>query len=172
MRPSLPGPGFPPGRHSLYATDKHMTDTTWHIPDPQAQPEFYADVPLKRLLAWLIDTVLVIVICLLIVPFTAFTGLLFFPVLMLMVGFAYRVVTLANGSATWGMRLMAIEFRTLSGEKFDLSMAFGHTMIFSIGCAFLPVQLLSVILILTSVRAQGLSDHILGTVALNRRARA
>ena len=133
-----------------------MTDTTWHIPDPQAQPEFYADVPLKRLLAWLIDTVLVIVICLLIVPFTAFTGLLFFPVLMLMVGFAYRVVTLANGSATWGMRLMAIEFRTLSGEKFDLSMAFGHTMIFSIGCAFLPVQLLSVILILTSVRAQGL----------------
>lgn len=149
-----------------------MSDTTWHIPDPDTQPQFYADIPLKRLLAWGVDTVLVIVICLLIVPFTAFTGLFFFPLLFLTVGFIYRVLTISQGSATWGMRLFAIEFRTLSGERFDGSMAFMHTAIFSMCWAFMPVQILSVFMIASSRRAQGIPDQILGTVALNRRARA
>ncbi len=149
-----------------------MTDTTWHIPDPETQPEFYADVPLKRLLAWGVDTVLVIVICLIIVPFTAFTGLFFFPLMMLVVGFAYRVLSISQGSATWGMRLFAIEFRTLRGERFDGTMAFMHTLIFSLCCAALPVQLLSAVLIASTARSQGLPDFFLGTVALNRRARA
>lgn len=147
-----------------------MTEYSWHIPDPDTQPEFYSDVPTKRLIAWLIDTVVIIVICLLIVPFTAFTGLLFFPVMMLVVGFAYRVVTIAQGSATWGMRLAAIEFRTRDGQMFDLQMAFLHTLGFSISCAFVVLQILSIILMLTTARAQGLTDHILGTVAINRRA--
>jgi len=147
-----------------------MSDYTWHIPDPATQPEFYADVATKRLIAWVIDTVLVALICLLIVPFTAFTGLFFFPLLMLTVGFAYRVVTLARGSATWGMRLVAIEFRTLSGQRFDLPFAFLHTLGFTLSCIFVVVQVASVVFMLTTPRAQGVSDHILGTVALNRRA--
>ena len=52
-----------------------------------------------------------IVISLLIVPFTAFVALFFFFALMAVVSFVYRVITLATGSATWGMRLMAIELR-------------------------------------------------------------
>jgi len=147
-----------------------MTDRSWHIPDPDLQPEFYADVPLKRLLAWLVDTVLVIVACLAILPFTAFTGLFFFPLLMLVVGFAYRVISIAQGSATWGMRLMAIEFRTLSGTRFDGALAFGHTALFTLAWAFTPVQVLSMILIAISERAQGLPDRMLGTVVINRRA--
>mgnify|MGYP000128898616 FL=1 len=146
-----------------------MTDS-WHIPNPDTQPDFYRDVPVKRLLAWVADTILVILICLLILPFTAFTGLFFFPFLLLMVGFAYRVVTIANGSATWGMRLMAIEFRTLDGHRFDLSMAFLHTLGFTISCAIPIVQLASAVLMMTGPRAQGLSDLVLGTVAVNRRA--
>ncbi|MEQ9675153.1 MAG: RDD family protein, partial [Roseovarius indicus] len=54
-----------------------MTDYAWHIPDPVTQPEFYADVPVKRLIAWVVDTIIVAVICLLILPFTAFTGIFF-----------------------------------------------------------------------------------------------
>ena len=149
-----------------------MSDTTWHIPDPQAQPDFYADVPTKRLIAWVVDTVVVIGICLLILPFTAFTGLFFLPLLFLTVSFVYRVVTIARGSATWGMRLTAIEFRTLRGERFDLSMAFMHTLGYSVSWAFGLLQIASVVLMLTSLRGQGLSDHILGTVALNRSARS
>lgn len=147
-----------------------MSDYSWHIPDPVTQAEFYADVPAKRLIAWVADTILVAVICLLILPFTTFTGIFFFPVLMLVVGFAYRVVTLARGSATWGMRLVAIEFRTVSGARFDLGMAFLHTLGFTVSCAFFLLQVVSIVLMLTTARGQGLSDHVLGTVALNRRA--
>ncbi|WP_412505007.1 RDD family protein [Roseovarius sp. SYSU LYC5161] len=147
-----------------------MTEPSWHIPDPETQPEFYSDVPMKRIVAWLVDTVLILLICLAVLPFTAFTGILFFPLLMLSVGFAYRVITIARGSATWGMRLAAIEFRTLGGERFDLAMAFWHTLGLTISFGFPVLQLISIVLMMTTARGQGLSDHVLGTVALNRRA--
>lgn len=147
-----------------------MSEYSWHIPDPVTQPEFYADVTSKRLLAWLVDTVLIVLICLLILPFTAFTGLFFFPFLMLVVGFAYRVATIARGSATWGMRLVAIEFRRLDGQRFDLTMAFLHTLGYTVSIGMPLLQVISIVLMLTTERAQGLSDHVLGTVALNRRA--
>lgn len=147
-----------------------MTNYSWHIPDPIAQPEFYADIPLKRLIAFGVDTALIVAICLLIVLFTAFTGLLIFPFLLLSVGFVYRVATIANHSATWGMRLVAIEFRTGSGEKFDLTLAFLHTLGLTISLTLPFLQVISVVLMLTGPRAQGLTDHILGTVALNRKA--
>ena len=149
-----------------------MTEYSWHIPDPVTQPEFYSDVPAKRLIAWVVDTILIVLICLAILPFTAFTGILFFPFLLLTVGFAYRVVTIARGSATWGMRLVALEFRTLDGRRFDLAMAVMHTLGFTVSFALPVLQVLSIILMLTTARAQGLSDHVLGTVALNRRALA
>lgn len=149
-----------------------MNTITWHIPDPDRQPEFFADVPTKRLLAWVVDTVLITVLCLLVLPFTAFTGLLFFPALLLVVGFAYRVVTIANNSATWGMRLMAIEFRGREGARFDLSMAFVHTLGLTVSFMLPLLQVLSIVLMLTTARRQGLSDHLLGTVAINRRAAA
>ncbi len=47
------------------------------LPDPDFQPEFYADVPGKRLLAFFIDTIIIIGLCVLVLPFTAFTGLFF-----------------------------------------------------------------------------------------------
>lgn len=149
-----------------------MTEYSWHLPDPVTQPEFYSDVPAKRLLAWVVDTVLIVLICLLIVPFTAFTGLFFFPFLLLIVGFAYRVVTIARGSATWGMRLVSLEFRKLDGQRFDLSMALLHTLGLTVSFGFPILQVISIVLMLTTERGQGLSDHVLGTVALNRRATA
>ncbi|MFO7770674.1 MAG: RDD family protein [Roseovarius gahaiensis] len=147
-----------------------MTEVSWHIPDPATQPEFYSDVVAKRLLAWIIDTVLIVLICLLIVPFTAFTGLFFFPFLLLTVGFAYRVITIAQGSATWGMRVVALEFRKMNGQRFDLAMAFLHTLGLTVSFGLPVLQVISIVLMLTTERRQGLSDHLLGTVALNRRA--
>ncbi|QGX98211.1 RDD family protein [Roseovarius faecimaris] len=147
-----------------------MSDYSWHIPDPETQPEFYADVPVKRLLAWLVDTGIILAICLLIVLFTAFIGLFFFPMLMLAVGFAYRTVTIANRSATPGMQLFAIEFRTLRGERFDLPMAALHTAMLTGSFLFPLIQLASCVMMMTTPRAQGLSDLLLGTVAINRPA--
>ena len=140
------------------------------FPDPIAQPEFYKDVPLKRLLAWVVDATVTLVACLIILPFTAFTALFFFPALFLLVGFAYRVLTLANGSATWGMRLFAIELRGPDGEPLNASGAFAHTLGYTLSWMVPVFQLISVVLMGSTEKGQGLSDHVLGTVMVNRRA--
>jgi len=140
-----------------------------HLPDPFAQPQFYASVPTKRLIAWLIDLVLIVFICVLALPLTAFLGLFFWPVMLLVIGFAYRVVTLANGSATWGMRFAGVELRDAQGARFDMSLALGHTIGYTISFAFPILQVISVVMMLTGARGQGLTDAFLGTVALNRR---
>ncbi|TNF63904.1 MAG: RDD family protein [Rhodobacteraceae bacterium] len=140
------------------------------LPDPFHQPQFYDAVPTKRLLAWIVDMIVIVLLCLAILPFTAFTGIFFFPFLLLTVGFAYRVVTLATGSATWGMRLFSIEFRTARGERFDLGTAAAHTFGYSLSVAMPILQVISIVLMLTTARGQGLTDHVLGSVAINRRA--
>lgn len=142
----------------------------WALPDPDTRAEFYADVPLKRFIAWIIDTVLIFALTLLAVPFTAFTAIFFLPLLFVVISFAYRTVTLARGSATPGMRLVAIEFRTHRGERFDTTMAALHTGLYLLSTSFVLPQIISIILMLTGPRAQGLSDLVLGTAALNRMA--
>ena len=142
-----------------------MTQT----PDPEMQPEFYDGVPTKRLLAWVVDMIVIVGLCLLILPFTVFTGIFFFPFLLLVVGFIYRVITLTTGSATWGMRLMGMELRTLRDAPFDFGTALFHTLGYSFSVAMAPLQFISIVLMCVTDRKQGLSDMVLGTVAVNRR---
>lgn len=143
----------------------------WHLPDPHSQPGFYADVPLKRLLAFVIDTVLLLVVALFAVILSLGLATLFVVPAWWLLNLAYRTVTLANGSATLGMRLVAIEFRTARGRLFDSQDAFWHSLGFMLSFTFFPLQLVSMVLMATSDRAQGLTDRIMGTVAINRRAR-
>lgn len=147
-----------------------MTDNHWHIPDPKRQAEFYTDVATKRLVAWFVDTAIIFAFSSLIVLATVFVSLFFLPLLLLTIGLAYRTITLARGSATWGMQLMAIEFRTLQGDRLSSGTAFLHSLGLTISFAFPVLQIISIALMLTNVRGQGLTDLALGTVALNRRA--
>ena len=140
------------------------------LPDPVYQAEFYADVAVKRALAWVIDTILIALTCLLILPLTAFAALFFLPLLYLTVGFAYRTFTLAGRSATLGMRLFAIEFRDHRGRTFDLPTAFLHTLGYTVTISLLLPQIVSAALMLTGPRGQGLTDLVLGSVAINRTA--
>lgn len=140
------------------------------LPDPEFHAEFYADVPAKRLVAWLIDSVVIAILTLVAIPFTAFTALFYLPFLWLVVGLAYRIVTLARSSATPGMAIMALEMRTFRGERFDLPTAALHTLMYSVAIGMVLVQVVSIILMLTSARRQGLPDMILGTAAINRAA--
>lgn len=140
----------------------------WGLPDPDTQAEFYQSVPTKRLVAFVIDTIVIALITVVAIPFTAFTGLLFLPILAMVVGFAYRTVTLATGSATWGMRLTGIELRNARGERFDLMLAAAHTLLFSVFFSMFIPQVVSIVLMLTTARAQSLPDMILGTAAINR----
>ncbi|MEE2944553.1 MAG: RDD family protein [Pseudomonadota bacterium] len=148
-----------------------MNTRAYALPDPQTQPEFYADVPMKRLLAWVLDMIIIGMISVLILPLTLFTGIFFFAALFLVVSFAYRVVTLTGGSATIGMRFFGIEFRTQHGERFELGHAFLHTLGYSVSLTFGILQVISVVLMLTTSRSQGLTDHVMGSVAINKAAR-
>jgi uncharacterized RDD family membrane protein YckC len=141
-----------------------------HVPNPVAQPEFYASIPTKRFLAWLIDSALILFFCVLALILTLGIGFFFLPALMLAVGLIYRIATLARGSATWGMACMAIELRRHNGARLDTMTAVLHTLGYSASIAFMLPQVISVIMMLTSARAQGLSDLLLGTVVINRRA--
>ena len=138
------------------------------LPDPVTQAAFYQGVPAKRAVAWLIDTVLIAALTLLVLPFTGFLALFFLGGLYLVLGFLYRWISLSRRSATPGMRICAIELRSQTGDRLDPAIAFAHTMGYSLSVAFVFPQLLSVALMVLTPRGQGLTDHIIGTVALHK----
>lgn len=154
----------------MIADTRHPDTTAPGLPDPALAPEFYADTPAKRFFAWLVDGLLIFFLTLLALPFTAFVGLFFYPLLWMVLSFVYRVITLASGSATLGMRLMSVEFRTHRGMRFGLGEALIHTLVYSFAFSTFFVQLISIALMLTTERRQGLPDFLLGSVALNRAA--
>ncbi len=138
------------------------------IPDPTLNAQAYDGTTSKRLLAWLIDTVIIIALSCLVVVLTAFVGALFWVLLYAVIGFAYRTLTIAGGSATWGMRAMGIELRDAYGEPLDTGQALAHTAGYTLSMSFPILQVVSVIMMLTNDRGQGLSDAVLGTVMVNR----
>ena len=150
-----------------------MTFTT-ALPDPDAQPEFYASVPAKRLLAWCMDVVFVIAMTAPLTLLIALPGLVVWPLLLLIPllwiagGFAYRWATLSNASATWGMRLMAIELRDIDGDRLSGTTAFWHTAGYALCIATAPLQLISIAMMAFTPRGQGIGDTLLGTTAINR----
>lgn len=139
------------------------------LPDPDYQAEFYASTASKRLVAWVVDSIIIVGLSILAVLFTAFVGLFIWPLLYLVIGFVYRTVTISNGSATLGMRFAGIELRDLSGRRLDAGQATLHTIGYSVFIAVPVLQVVSIIMMLTTARGQGLSDALLGTVMLNRR---
>jgi len=144
------------------------SDPSSALPDPSLRPEFYADTAAKRFFAWLIDVALIFIVSAIVVLFTVFIAAFFYPLLWLVLSFVYRVVTIANGSATLGMRLMSVEFRTHRGERFGLGEAVLHTLVYSISMSTFLIQIASIVLMLTTERKQSLGDMLLGSVALNR----
>lgn len=143
----------------------------YSLPDPYHDAGFYASVPAKRAVAWGVDTVISAGLTAIIVPFTAFTAVFFLPLLYVMVSAVYRWAMLSRASATLGMMLVAIEFRRADARPFDTVTAAVHTAGFMVSSALILPQVISAILMLTTPRGQGLTDCLLGTVAINRAAR-
>ena len=140
------------------------------LPDPDLAPDFYSGVNAKRLFAWGIDMAIVAALTALAVLGTFFLGLFILPLIWVSIDAAYRVVTLARGSATPGMRLMGLELRDRTGRRFDLAHAGLHTLGYYLSISVFPAQIVSIVLMLTGARKQGLTDMILGTAAINRPA--
>ncbi len=141
-----------------------------HLPNPETQPAFYSSVTTKRFVAWLFDIAFISLLCIVPVFLTFGAGLFFLPLIYAVISFAYRVITISNGSATLGMRFMGIELRDAFGERMDMGKAIAHTAGYFVSMAFAVIQIISVIMMLTSSRGQGLTDSFLGTVMINQRA--
>ncbi|CUH44541.1 MULTISPECIES: RDD family protein [Ruegeria] len=141
-----------------------------HLPDPDRQPEFYQSVATKRFIAWLFDIAFISLLCTVAILLTFGLGFFVLALIYAVVSFVYRVITIANGSATLGMRFMGIELRDSFGSRMDLGKAVAHTAGYFVSMAFPVIQIISVIMMLTSARGQGLTDAFLGTVMINQRA--
>lgn len=138
------------------------------LPDPDNDAQFYAGVPAKRLVAFIIDVVLVWGIAILVSLLTLGVGFLILGFLIAVIDLIYRTMTMGSQSATLGMRLMGIELRTFNGDRFNTGHAFIHTLLFYAMLAFVVVQLVSVIMMGGSRYGRGLHDFIVGSTMINR----
>ena len=140
------------------------------LPEPDFQAEFYDGVVAKRFFAWIIDMIVVAILTTVAVVGTLFLAVFILLLVWLSIDAVYRTVTLANGSATPGMRVMGLEMRDRSGRRFDLAHAGLHTLGYLMSMAIFPAQIVSIVRMMTGARRQGLTDLVIGTAAINRPA--
>ena len=144
-----------------------MNDTFDALPDPHSQPAFYEGVGMKRLLAWVVDTVIIGVISAVIASIPLFLLWFIFPLVFLVVSLIYRIGTINAFSATLGMRLFNIELRDHRAQRLDGTTAAIHTVCFMVASAFFIPQIVSIFLMFMTPRGQGLHDLFTGVVAIN-----
>jgi len=141
--------------------------------DPDTQPDLFDGILSKRIIAFVIDAVLIVTLMIpaallvLILGFvTLGLGWLLFPPLFAVVALAYVALTMGGrNSATVGMRIAGVEMRTWSGQKMFPLLAVMHALIFWFSIGVLT-PLILIVGLLTS-RRQLLHDLLLGVVALN-----
>ena len=141
--------------------------------DPIVHPDLYEEVLPRRLLAFAVDAVIIIVLMvpaalavILLGILTLGLGWLLFPFIFAIVGLGYLALTLGGTeSATIGMRMAGLEMRTLGGERMYplLAVLHGLTFWFSVGL----LTPLILIVGLLSNRYRLLHDMLLGVVLLN-----
>lgn len=141
--------------------------------DPQTQPELFDGILSKRIVAFIIDAIFIV---LLMVPaalmililgiLTLGIAWLLFPALFAIVALGYCALTLGGrASATPGMRVVGVEMRTWNGQGMFPMLAAMHALIFWFSCGILTPLILLVGLF--TPRRQLLHDLLLGVVALN-----
>jgi uncharacterized RDD family membrane protein YckC len=138
------------------------------LPDPQIDRQFYDGVPFKRLLAWVIDVIIIMLITTALVLVSFGVGAFVFPLLMFVTNIAYRIYTLSRNSATLGMIVTGIEIRNSSGNKLNPAEATWHTGLYTVTALLFFALVISMVMMLVNARGQGLHDYFLGTTAINR----
>jgi uncharacterized RDD family membrane protein YckC len=145
-----------------------MSTAFQNLPDPQRQPEFYADVLMKRVLAWVFDALLITGLTFLTVIGTAFTAIFVLGLVTLLISLLYRWMSISAWSATPGMRLMSLELRDHRGAKLSSGTAFWHSALYLFFRGMVIPQIISFAMMIWSERGQSLHDAFTGVVALNR----
>jgi uncharacterized RDD family membrane protein YckC len=154
----------------------HATQPDRFIYNPDTDPALFDGVLSKRIVAFIIDAILIVALMIpaallvLVLGFVTFGfGWLLFPPLFAIVALVYMALTLGSAaSATPGMRVTGVEMRTWSGQRLFPLLAIMHALIFWFSIALLT-PLVLVVGLLTR-RKQLLHDLLLGVVGLNAEA--
>jgi len=141
--------------------------------DSRRDPELFDGILSKRIVAFVIDAVLIVALmlpaALLVGIFGLVTlgiGWLLFSPLFAIVALGYVALTLGGrNSATVGMRWSGVETRTWNGAPMFPLLAIMHSVLFWFSVSFLTPLILLVGLF--TPRKQLLHDLILGTVVVN-----
>ncbi|CAN5361868.1 RDD family protein [soil metagenome] len=149
--------------------------------DPWQQPELFSGVLMRRMVAFVIDLVVISIPVILAVIFIAVFGLitlglgwglfwLVSPATVIWPVVYYGMSLGGPHSATWGMRAMDLQMRTFSGTPGYFVLGCAHALLFWASVSLLTPLVLIVGLL--NGRRQLLHDLVLGTVVINSSAQA
>jgi uncharacterized RDD family membrane protein YckC len=152
-----------------------------HAYDPATQPELFEGVLARRVMAFLVDLILISVPLIFLAIFIFVFGLvtlglgwfLFFlmsPIAVIWALLYYGLTLGGAASATIGMRVMELEMRTWYGAPSYFVLGAVHALGYWLTVSFLTPFILLVALF--NDRKRLLHDMLLGTIVINNEARA
>ncbi len=151
-----------------------------HAFDPYSQPDLFRGVPTRRMIAFVIDLVVLAIPVILAVVFIAVFGLvtlglgwvlfwLVWPATVIWALLYYGATLGGVNSATIGMRVMDLELRTWYGAPGYFVLGATHAV-----CFWISISVLSPFILLIGLfnaRRRLLHDIVLGTVVVNNSVR-
>lgn len=152
-----------------------------HAYDPVANPELFEGVLARRIVAFIIDVVIIAVPLMAASAFIFVFGLVTFGLgwvlfwllspISVIWALAYYGITLGSpASATIGMRAMEIEMRTWYGAPAYFVLGAVHAVVFWVTVSVLTPFILLVVFF--NARRRLLHDILVGTVLINTQSRA
>lgn len=152
-----------------------------HAYDPATSPELFDGVLARRIVAFIIDLIILAIPIVLLSMFIFVIGVvtlgfgfilyaLLSPIMVLWALFYYGITLGSPRSATLGMRVMDLEMRTWYGAPAYFVLGAVHAIVFWITVSVLTPFVLLVCLF--NDRRRCLHDILVGTIVINNEARA
>lgn len=151
-----------------------------HAYDPAVNPELFEGVLARRIIAFIIDLIILAMPVVFLAMFIFVIGVVTFglgfvfyallsPLMVLWALFYYGITLGGRHSATIGMRAMDIEMRTWYGSPAYFVLGAVHAIVFWISVSMLTPLVLVVCLF--NERRRCLHDILIGTVVINNETR-
>lgn len=148
-----------------------------HAFDPVLQPELFSGVLARRMVAFIIDVVVITIPIIVFAAFIAVLGLVTFglgwflfwlvgPLTVLWALLYYGLTLGSPESATLGMRIVGIEMRTWYGARAYFVLGAVHAIVYWVSVSTLTPFILLVGLF--NERKRLVHDFLLGTVIINK----
>ena len=152
-----------------------------HAYDPQTNPELFEGVLARRVVAFIIDLIIIVLPLVVAAIFIFFLGLITFglgwamfwllsPASIIWALFYYGMTLGSPASATMGMRSMDLELRTWYGAACYFMLGAVHAVV-----CWISISVLSPVILLVgffNARRRLLHDMLVGTVVINNASRA